>query len=179
MRFDEVLRSWSEWLERERIRYALIGGLAMQAWGHSRYTNDADVAVDGMARTRIVAHAEELGYETLFVSEGYSNHLRSGEQPFRIDFMYVYGATAEALFADAPRKPVVGDVSLPVARPEMLAAMKGISMKNTPRRVLIDGNDVLYLLSLPGVNREEIRDYYARNGMLDLLHAIEKHADRR
>src|SRR5262249_46708902 len=33
MQFDEVLRTFGEFFEREKIPYAVIGGLAMQAWG--------------------------------------------------------------------------------------------------------------------------------------------------
>lgn len=42
MQFDEVLRTWKEFFEREGVRYALIGGLAMSAWGSSRSTDDVD-----------------------------------------------------------------------------------------------------------------------------------------
>ncbi len=56
MQFDEVLRTWRDFFERERIRYAVIGGLAMQAWGRSRFTKDADFAVDRNAQPQVVTH---------------------------------------------------------------------------------------------------------------------------
>ncbi len=174
MRFDEVLRTFVDYFEREGIRFAVVGGLAMQAWGSSRFTRDIDLVVERSARDRVVGFAESLGYETLHVSEGYSNHLHVSPDRGRVDFMYVDGATAQKLFANVTVKPVVGEITAPVPRPEHLAAMKAISMKNSPSRVLIDSPDVKFLLALPDVDRQQVRDYFARHGLLELLNAIEK-----
>jgi hypothetical protein len=74
MQFDEVLRTWKEFFEREGIRYAVAGGNALQAWGHARPTYDIDFVIDGRERRRVIRHAESLGYKTTYESEGYSNH---------------------------------------------------------------------------------------------------------
>lgn len=90
--------------------------------------------------------------------------------------MYVDAVTAEKLFPAASVKPIVGEVSAPVPAPEHLLAMKAISMKNSPRRVLIDSPDVQFLLQLPGVDRAMVREYYAAHGLLELFDAIEEHS---
>ena len=146
----------------------------MQAFGYSRFTRDIDFAAERTARDSIVRFAESLGYETLYVSEGYSNHLHANADLGRVDFMYLDHATADQLFAATSPKEVLPALELPLPRPEHLAAMKAISMKNSPRRVLIDSPDVQFLLSLPGVDREEVRDYFARHGLLDLFDAIRR-----
>ncbi len=176
MQFDKVLRIWSDFFERESIRYVLVGGLAMHAWGRSRLTKDIDFGVEGAARSRTIAHAEALGYETLFESEGFSNHLHADSALGRVDFQYLYGDTAEQIFATADVKLVIGEQHHPVARPEILAAMKGAAMKDSPRRALIDGDDVVHLLTVPGVDKRAIRDYYERHGMLALFDAFEKYS---
>jgi len=66
-------------------------------------------------------------------------------------------------------------VLAPVLRPEHLAMMKAMAMKDRPPRVLIDSPDVAFLLSLPETNREQVRDYFARHGLLDLFDAIDRH----
>src|SRR5258708_16118146 len=91
---------------------------------------------------RVVAFVESLGYETLHVSEGYSNHLHPEESLGRVDFMYVDADTAEKLFPNATIKPIVGRFSAPVPKPEHLLAMKAMAMKNSPERVLADSPDV-------------------------------------
>jgi len=174
VKFDEVLHTFSDFFERENLRYALIGGLAMQAWGRSRLTKDIDFAVDSTARDRIVAFAESLGYETLYVSEGYSNHAHDEPRWGRIDFMYLHGDTAEKIFAAASSKTIVGDAEAPVASAEHLAMMKAVAMKNFPHRALFEGEDVRLLLNAPGVDRKAIRDYFERHGLLDLYDAIER-----
>lgn len=174
MKFDEVLRTFSQFFDHEDIRFAVIGGLAIQAWGHSRFTRDIDFVVDGAARDRVVRFALSLGYETLHLSEGYSNHIHTQESQGRVDFMYVDAATADLLFAGTVRKAIVGGIDAPVPRPEHLLAMKAIAMKNAPRRVLVDSVDVEFLLHLPGVDRGAVRDYFARHGLLELLDAIER-----
>lgn len=36
MQFEDVLRTFVGFFDRESIPYALAGGLALVAWGHSR-----------------------------------------------------------------------------------------------------------------------------------------------
>jgi len=174
MRFKEVLNTFADFFEREKILYALIGGLAIQAWGRdSRTTNDVDVATDGTQRHKIVQFAESCGFETIHESPSYSNHILGGD---RIDFMYLYGTTATSVLTTAPPRLIFPDVEMPVARPEHLAAMKAMSMKDSPRRVLIDAADVGFLLGVEGVDRDAIRDFFARHGLLELFDGIEKHS---
>ena len=88
--------------------------------------------------------------------------------------MYIDPATAEKVFSTASVRPILGHVSAPVPKPEHLLAMKALAMKNSPQRVLIDSPDVQFLLRLPGVNRSEVREYFARHGLLELFDEIEK-----
>lgn len=138
MKFDAVLRTWKEFFEAEGIRYALGGGLAVHAWGRSRTTYDIDFIVDGAERARALAFAESLGYRAFHISEGYSNHDHPSEDFGRIDLIYIYGATADAIFSAAEPKASFGDVTVPVATAQHLIAMKLAAVKNAPRRMPID-----------------------------------------
>jgi hypothetical protein len=172
VQFDEVLRTWAEFFERENIRYAIIGGLAMQAWGRSRFTNDADIAVDRDSRNLVIARAEELGYETIHISEGYSNHLHPNRRFGRLDFMYLDRRSADRIFARTRHLPVAGDAVAAVAAPEHLAMMKVIAIKNNPARAGYEAEDIRLLMSLPDVDTESVREYFERHGMLDFWNAI-------
>ena len=176
MRFDEVLRTFAAFFSREGIRYAVAGGLAIHAWGRSRTTRDIDFVVEGAAQDRIIAFAENLGYRTLYVSGGYSNHEHPNQDFGIVDFMYVYGDTAERVFAEATHRIVAGDAGAPVPKPEHLIAMKVQAIKNAPRRVPIDVPDIAYLLSLPGVDRAKVRDYFDRAGLLRIYDVLDKEA---
>lgn len=173
MKFDEVLRRFSEFFEAEGIRYALAGGNALLAWGHQRLTHDVDFAIDGVRRTHAVAYAESLGYETAFASEGYSNHDHSDPDLGHVDFLYLYGETADVLFSRATRRNALG-VELPVLRPEHLIAMKVHAMKQRPMRLLIDAPDIAYLMALPGVDQKRVREYFSQQGLLKIYDELEK-----
>lgn len=173
MQFDAVLRTFSEFFEREGIRFALAGGLAVVAWGHTRSTNDADFVVGRDDGPRVRAFAESLGYETTFVSDGYSNHHHTDKGFGDIDFMYVSGETVERVFAAAARRRAAG-LELPVTSPEHLIAMKVVAMKSKPMRVLIDAPDIAFLLDLPGIDKTMVREQFARHGLLRIFDELER-----
>lgn len=174
MQFDEVLRTFASFFDREGIRYAIAGGLAIHAWGHSRTTQDIDFVVEGNQQHRVIAFAESVGYRTLYASSGYSNHEHPEETFGRVDLLYVYGETAERVFAEAGHRLVAGDVHAPVPRPEHLIAMKVQAIKNAPRRVSIDVPDIEFLLRLPGIDRLQVRDYFDRAGLLRIYDVLGK-----
>lgn len=174
MNFANVLRTFGEFFERERIRYAVIGGVAVTAWGRVRATKDLDFAIEGEEQTRVIAFAESLGYETLYVSKGFSNHAHPDPAFGRVDLMCLRGLTAEKVFAMTAEKPLLDDRSLPVASAEHLAMMKGLAMRQDKNRVRYEGEDVLVLLKVEGVDIEAVRDYYRHLGMLDFIDAILK-----
>jgi len=173
VKFDEVLRTFSAFFEREGIRYAVAGGNALLAWGLQRLTHDVDFAIDGARRNDVIAHAESLGYETTFVSDGYSNHYHSNADLGHVDFLYLYGQTADTLFSAAIQRNTLG-VELPVLRPEHLIAMKVHAMKQRPMRVLIDAPDIAFLIALPGVDQQKVREYFSQQGLLKIYDELEK-----
>jgi hypothetical protein len=178
MQFDEVLRTFSEFFDREQIRFAVAGGLAIHAWGRSRTTQDIDFAVDAVARRRVVAFAESIGYATLHASDGYSNHEHPTEAFGRVDLIYLHGQTADRVFGEASRRIAFGTTEAPIPKPEHLIAMKVQAIKNAPKRVSIDVPDIEYLLTLPGIDRHVVRDYFERAGLLRIFDVIEKDAGR-
>jgi hypothetical protein len=47
-----------------------------------------------------------------------------------------------------------------------------VAMKNSPGRRFSDAQDVRFLLGLPGVDREFVRGYFGRHGLLELFDEI-------
>jgi hypothetical protein len=54
---------------------------------------------------------------------------------------------------------------LAVPRPEHLAAMKVFAMKNDPSRTFRELEDIRFLLTLDGVDREMVRGYFEKHGL--------------
>ena len=79
--------------------------------------------------------------------------------------MYVDPSTADALFGSARLFPAPGGREILVASPEHLAAMKVLAMKNDPTRALQDLADIRFLLTLPGVDRKQVKAYFVRHGL--------------
>lgn len=82
-----------------------------------------------------------------------------------IDFVYAGGETSERIFAQTRLFPGPRGTEIPLPKPEHLAALKVLAMKNDPARTFQEMADIRFLLSLPGVDRVEIGSYFERYGM--------------
>lgn len=129
--------------------------------------------VEAQAQPRLIDFMEKLGYKTLHRSVGYSNHLHLEPEAGRVDFIYVDDPTGRALFAGSRSFPGPWR-EIRVPKPEHLAAMKVLAMKNDPSRTLQDLADIRFLLTLPGVDRAEVRGYFDKYGLLERFHELEK-----
>jgi hypothetical protein len=178
MQFTEVLTTFAEFFEREKIRWAIAGGLAVGAWGYQRYTDDIDLVASGSERERVVAFAESLGYETTHASEGFSNHIHSVEDLGHIDMLYLYDRTETELFAAATKRVVLPGLTAPVISAEHIAMMKAAAIKSRPERSFGDARDVEFLLTLPTIDREKVRAYFERVGLLRIFNAIDHQRKR-
>jgi hypothetical protein len=144
-------------------RVAVIGDVALSAYGHPRLTLDLDLVIDAAAQDRVVAFMESRGFVTLHRSEGYSNHRHPDRG--RVDLMYVRNTTADRLFGATTELPGPGGRPIPVPKPEHLMAMKVQAMKDAPERALQDLIDIRYLLRGDGVDRDEVHGYFVRAGL--------------
>lgn len=147
-------------------RSAVAGGIALAAYGSPRVTLDLDLVTEAAAQPALIAGLEAAGYETLHRSTGFSNHLHADREWGRLDIIYVDAATADLLFEGARDVTGPGGRSMRVPRPEHLIAMKVHAMKNAPERAFQDMADIAFLMTVSGVNRQEVRSYFEKAGML-------------
>jgi len=174
VRFGLVLPLLTEFFEREKIDFGLIGGVAMQAYGLSRFTSDLDFVVDSSAQDSVVAELESRGYETLQRSDGYSNHLHPNSEMGRIDLVYVSGVTSRQIFEGVRKRPL-GSTTIPVVRAEHLVAMKLLASSNDPSRATADLGDIQHLMSLADIDLAEVREYFVRYGKLEYFDELAKY----
>jgi hypothetical protein len=172
--FAAVLADISAELEGLGARHAVIGGVALAALGMPRTTIDLDLVTDAAAQDALIELLERRGYQTLHRSSGYSNHLHADARRGRVDVVYIRGDTAEQLFDGTEVLPGPGGGPIPVPRPEHLAAMKVLAMKNDPSRTFQELADIRFLLTLPGVDRDLVRDHFARHGLIARFHDVER-----
>ncbi len=165
MNFRRALKILLGFFQKNNIRFAIIGAFGLSAYGFSRMTRDLDFVVDKASQSLVVSFLESLGYETLYASTGYSNHLHPDLDKGRLDFVYIGGQTAETIFSNTRLISLSQGISLPVPKPEHIAAMKIFAMKNDPSREYQEMADLQFLLSLPGVDRDKIKEYFKYYGL--------------
>ena len=174
MNFGVVLRTVAGFLEEQRIRFAVIGGVALASYGLPRTTLDLDIVVEARAQDRVIGFLESLGYRTVHRSSGYSNHTHPETAWGDFDCVYVGGETAEKLFAACRLLPGPGGLQVPVPAPEHLAAMKVLAMKNDPARTFQEMADLRFLVSLPGVDRGRVRASFEQHGLEQRYEDLER-----
>jgi hypothetical protein len=173
LEFGRVLELVRGFLIDRSIGHALAGGLALAAYGLPRTTFDLDLVVDGDRQRDLIEFLESAGYETLYRSVGYSNHLHGDPALGRVDVIYVRGDTRDTIFREARLLPGPGGSTIPVPRPEHLAAMKVQAITNDATRTFGDLADIRFLLGLPGVDRCEIEGYFLKHGMGERFRELE------
>lgn len=174
MDFAAVLSTIAAELDRNHMRYAVVGGIALAGLGMPRTTIDLDILTDAANQEHVVAFLESLGFETLHRSSGYSNHLHHQPALGRVDVVYVQGDTAEQLFAAVQHVGGPGGGEMPVPAAEHLAAMKVLAMKHDPRREQQDLADVRFLLGRPDVDRQRVREYFRQHGLMEQFQRVER-----
>lgn len=155
------------------IRVAVVGGVALAAYGHPRTTLDLDLVTEGGAQEPVVALMESLGFKTLHRSTGYSNHMHQDAAHGRVDFVYVRGATLEQVFDGVRRLPGPAGLPLPVPSPEHLIAMKLHAIQNSPERLWQDMADIGFLVRLDGVDRRQVRAYFEKANLMERWRELE------
>ena len=133
--------------------------------GITRATGDLDLVVEERVKEDLRRFLAADGYQEVHVSDGFSNHVHPDLEWGRLDFIYVDPHTADVLFPPARSMTVLPGIEAPVPRPEHLAAMKVLAMKNDPSRTFQEMADIQALLKLPGVDRAEIKGYFDRHGL--------------
>jgi len=167
MDFGGVLDRLAAHLTERNRRWALAGGLAIQAYGLVRSTQDLDLVTEAVAQPHLLAFMDSLGYERLNVSSGFSNHVHADSILGRVDLIYVDSPTADRLFAACRSVPWMGGRSVLVPSAEHLIAMKVHAMKNDPSRTFSEMADIQFLMTSTGVDRASVRRYFEGAGLLE------------
>jgi hypothetical protein len=171
--FATEIEEIGTFLTREGFPFAVVGGVALAGYGHPRMTLDLDLVTEVSAQDAVVSFMEARGFTTLHRSSGYSNHLHADRRRGRVDFVYVRGETARRLFAGLRTVPGPGGRAISVPKPEHLIAMKVQAMRDAPDRTWQELVDIAHLVRLEGVDRDEVRGYFEKSGLLERWRELE------
>ena len=164
MSLKEVFQSVSGYFEREQLDYAVIGAFALYGYGYVRATQDIDFVTRLQNQNKIIGFLENVGFETLNRSDGFSNHLHPIGST-RVDFVYIDGSTAEEIFGATTKIVLFDTITVPVVNAEHLIALKLFAAQNNPDRLFKELSDIKELLARSKVNALSVKNYFAKYGM--------------
>ena len=144
------------------VPYAVVGGLAMFAHGHRRFTEDVDLLVTPESLEIIHANLEGRGYLPSFTN---SKHLRDTATGVKVEFLITGGFPG-----DGKPKPVAFpdpiDVAVEIGGVKYLSIPSLVSLKiasgmTSPHRGkdLIDVQELIKAADLPLALADELPEY--------------------
>jgi len=156
-------------LDGAQIRFALIGGVAVNAHGFLRATHDLDILV--LAENDSLLHdtLSELGYKPIDRRPDISSYVRP---PLRLDVLHARRPAARDLLARAATTNYQ-DIQVRIVSVEGLIGLKIQAFTDDPRRIR-DLDDIIQLLKINRaiLNLEEVRTYFELFHRKDLFDDI-------
>ena len=159
-----------------RLGVLVIGGHAVNAYGYTRTTLDADflICADDLPAWR--SQLESFGYRWLGQTDAFAKFVPvcGGDMLFPVDLMLVDRPTWQQI-STRGRPMSFGEICLPVPDPLHLIALKLHAMRNTERRLSgKDLPDIIQILRIcaidpAGVDFTALLDRHANNETRDLL----------
>lgn len=151
------------------IRYAAIGGLAVNAHGFVRATRDIDLMVLVEDADAVRSLALDLGYRSLDDGKEIASYVRDLQ---RFDVMHARRPISRGLLT-RPVEANFDGMTIPVISVEGLIGLKVQAYSDNPKR-LQDVTDMVELFRIHGhtLNMEEVRSYFGLFGRERLLDDI-------
>ncbi len=123
-------------LNRDKIVFGLIGGLAVFAYGGERTTFDVDFLVSGDDRKKVQKIADELGLQVFFENE----EALQLSGPVQIDVLFANRPLSKKMLS---RVRFIPAIPFPVVAAEDLVGLKIQAFANDRSREFRDKGDIL------------------------------------
>src|SRR5690242_14317567 len=133
MKFSKALPLLFNEMEKHKIDFALVGGLALYTWGGSRTTFDADFLILLNQADQIGEVMKHLGYKALHQTDDVANFVSSDPDMGQVDFLFAHRQYSVAMLNRA-KKSTFLDYPVKVVQPEDLIGLKVQSSSNDPDR---------------------------------------------
>ncbi|MDY6853433.1 MAG: nucleotidyltransferase family protein [Thermodesulfobacteriota bacterium] len=167
MDFKLVLEKLLTAFSKQDIRYALMGGFALGAWGVPRATVDIDFLVHRDDMEKVDTFMEELGYECRFKSENVSQYISPQEIFGEVDFLHAFRVPSLSMLERALEKKIFdGNLTIMVLRVEDIIGFKVQAIANNESRKAIDLPDIESLIAFnkDRINWTLIEEYFTLFG---------------
>ena len=175
MHFKLVLEKLLTAFEKHEVRYALIGGFALGAWGSPRGTVDIDFLAHNDDMEKVDKIMNELDYERKYRSENVSQYLSPLKIFGEVDFLHAFRTYSLGMLQRAESRKIFDDkISVKVARIEDIIGLKVQAMANDESRKTMDTQDIESLMALKGkeLNWQLIEEYFSLLGFNELFNNL-------
>lgn len=165
--FEKLLTAFKE----QDIRYALMGGLALGAWGVPRGTVDIDFLVlnDDMGKVDMIMQG--LGYECKYRTENVSQYVSPLRIFGEVDFLHAFRSHSLSMLDRAKdRMSFDGKLPVRVLKIEDLIGFKLQAMINNEKRKALDLSDIETLMAAKAAEIDWllVREYFSLFGCDEL-----------
>ncbi len=176
MDFKAVLKELLTAFYEHNIRYALMGGFALGAWGIPRATVDIDFLVNRDDTEKVHGIMTGMGYECRYRTENVSQYI----SPFKIfgevDFLHAFRSASLRMLQRAEDKEIFNGINIRVLKPEDLIGLKVQAIANDERRKNIELSDIESLMAEfgKGLDWPLIEEYFELFGFDELLKELKE-----
>lgn len=135
MNFEKILPLIIGEFEKEKVRYALMGGFSMGAMGIMRSTMDLDFLVDARDLPKVEKVMKKYDYKCIYKTENVSQYVGSIKIFGEIDFLHAFKKISLSMFSRARELKVLeGKMRIKVLSPEDVIGLKLQAFINEPER---------------------------------------------
>lgn len=177
--FSKLLVAFTD----QDVRYALIGGFALGAWGVPRGTVDIDFLVHYGDMEKVDTIMGELGYECRYKTENVSQYVSPLQIFGEIDFLHAFRTLSLRMLDRAEdRKMFGGSLPVRVLKIEDLIGFKVQAIANNEARKGMDMADIEALIAFhkADIDWTLIEEYFALFRLDDLFGGLRrKYGDAR
>ena len=163
MDFEAVLKTLLGELERQHIRYGVIGGFALGALGVPRATIDLDFLVHREDLEQLHEVLSRLGYARQVQTENVSHYRHAQDRWGAVDVIHAFRMFAVGMLERTRSYPVLGGTqTIQVLQPEDVIGLKVQALANNPLRRLRETTDIEALMEVHGsrLDWRRIQEYY-------------------
>lgn len=160
---------------RQNIRFAVIGGMALQFSGITRTTLDIDFLIASEDASKVKDIMLKKSYNIIHESEDVLNFVNEKLDLGRVDFLLAHRKYSIAMLKRAEEKEIFGGkLKIRMLKIEDLIGLKVQSSSNDPRRLHQDMADIESLIRhrYPDLDLDILREYFGlfdRAGELDKI----------
>ena len=155
---------------KDNLKYAVIGGFALESAGVVRATMDIDLLVLADNKSRIKSIMIANDYELVFESEEVITFIGSDDSLGRVDFLLAHRKYTLAMLERAQKRSVLqGSTEIYVVEPEDLIGLKIQAMANDRDRYYQDMADIQMIIKnkYEILNFNRIKEYFELFDKLD------------